>query len=35
MDVIRVGLLYIINRYIAAVTVDNKEALLGRFSWLS
>jgi len=35
MDVIRVGLPHVINGYIAAVTVDNQQPLLGGPGWLS
>jgi len=32
VDVINISLLYIINDYIATIAVNNKEALLRRFS---
>jgi len=32
MDIVRIGLLYIINGYITAVAVDNKEAFLKGFN---
>jgi len=35
VDVINISLLYIINDYIATIAVNNKEALLRRFSQLS
>lgn len=32
VDIIRLSLLYVINSYIATITVTNKEALLKGFS---
>jgi len=29
VDIVRIGLLYVINGYMAAVAVNNKEAFLG------
>ena len=34
MDIVKVGLPYIINGYIATMAVNNEEALLGRFGRL-
>ena len=32
MDIVKIGLLYVINSYIAAVTVNNKKVFLRGFS---